>query len=80
MDQSGTHGAEARIEYSLRIDLKRPDRFRQRITIERHINFIPSDAAPIQSAYYWTSGFNIRRGALYNHSQRILKQDLGFQC
>ncbi|KAL4758154.1 uncharacterized protein BDW70DRAFT_162833 [Aspergillus foveolatus] len=67
INRSETHGAEARIEYFLRIDLKRSGRFRRRITIERHLNFIPSDAAPIRSAYL-ISGFNKRRVVLYNLS------------
>ncbi|KAL4747391.1 hypothetical protein BDW72DRAFT_196748 [Aspergillus terricola var. indicus] len=67
VSRSETHGAEVNIEYVFRIDLKRPGRFRRRIAIERHLNFIPSKSAPIRSAYLY-SGFSMKQAALYGHS------------
>ncbi|KAL4815099.1 hypothetical protein BDW67DRAFT_186149 [Aspergillus spinulosporus] len=64
--RSETRGAEARIEYFLTVDLKRPGRFRREIAIERHLNFIPSDAAPTRSDPL-NAGFSIRQTALYSH-------------
>ncbi|KAL4996474.1 hypothetical protein BDV10DRAFT_187127 [Aspergillus recurvatus] len=62
--RSEKHSVEANIKYVLTIELQRPGRFRRRIAIERQLDFLPSDAAPIWSASLG-SGSHTRQAALY---------------
>ncbi|KAL6232350.1 hypothetical protein BDW75DRAFT_243046 [Aspergillus navahoensis] len=65
--RSEKHSAEANIEYVLTIELRRPGRFRRRIEVERQLDYLPSDAAPVWPASLG-SGPHIRQAALCVHS------------
>ncbi|KAL2827791.1 hypothetical protein BDW59DRAFT_160099 [Aspergillus cavernicola] len=66
-------GGVARIEYILRIDVKRPGRFKEGTSIQRKLLFTPSDPAPHLMPLSG-SGYYGRHGALYiNNLAKSLK-------
>jgi hypothetical protein len=62
--RAASHGAQAKIDYILKVELKRPGRFQPRISTEQKLIFLPLDPSPfliIPSA----SGYCTNQEALY---------------
>jgi hypothetical protein len=62
--RAASHGARAKIDYILKVEIKRPGRFQRRISTEQKLNFLPLDPSPfpiIPSG----SGYHTKQEALY---------------
>ena len=44
--RAASHGAQAKIDYTLKVELKRPGRFQPRISTEQKLDFLPLDPSP----------------------------------